>query len=429
MKTRHRQELFEFQGTAAEKKRLRLQQQDEETRLDKEHFTQLATQLKSLLDSGIFDGIQIDLSSLSAGEKTKLLSQLADAQEIIGSMREEVADLKYSFEGQGTDLLGMSESDWKLFLENLSNGKFGFEEMMMTIKACMGAYAMYDKFLTNSENAQLKKDKKNNDKKKKNLQTRLNAGRISQKQYNAAVARADEEYDAKAEELQIKQAKRQKAMSISEAIINTALGATKALEWGWPLGPIFAALLIAQGMASVGLIASTPISTGAEEGGQVIERMQDGKKFNARYSPDKRGFISSPTVLVSENGKEYVVPAAAMDNPSLIPVLNTIEAARRQGTLGSFDFNAVYRQNTPVPGFVSGGPTGAIPSFDTTDTGLSSLDAGTAGKFIAAVDRLCDMLKNPILAYVTMLGENGIVAKMKEYNRTRERGQIGGKKR
>ena len=84
MKTRHRQELFEFQGTAAEKKRLRLQQQDEETRLDKEHFTQLATQLKSLLDSGIFDGIQIDLSSLSAGEKTKLLSQLADAQEIIG---------------------------------------------------------------------------------------------------------------------------------------------------------------------------------------------------------------------------------------------------------------------------------------------------------------------------------------------------------
>ena len=101
--------------------------------------------------------------------------------------------------------------------------------------------------------------------------------------------------------------------------------------------------------------------------GLVIERMQDGKKFNARYSPDKRGFISSPTVLVSENGKEYVVPAAAMDNPSLIPVLNTIEAARRQGTLGSFDFNAVYRQNTPVPGFVSGGPTGDIPSFNTTE--------------------------------------------------------------
>ena len=124
-------------------------------------------------------------------------------------------------------------------------------------------------------------------------------------------------------------------------------------EWGWPLGAIFAAIVGAMGAAQIAMIASTPITTGAEEGGQVIERMQDGKKFNARYSPDKRGFISSPTVLVSENGKEYVVPAAAMDNPSLIPVLNTIEAARRQGTLGSFDFNAVYRQNTPVPGFVS----------------------------------------------------------------------------
>ena len=240
----------------------------------------------------------------------------------------------------------------------------------------------------------------------------------------------DADLEAKQEEMQIKQAKRQKAMNITSAIINTATGVTKTLaEWGWPLGAIFAAIVGAMGAAQIAMIASTPITTGAEEGGQVIERMQDGKKFNARYSPDKRGFISSPTVLVSENGKEYVVPAAAMDNPSLIPVLNTIEAARRQGTLGSFDFNAVYRQNTPVPGFVSGGPTGDIPSFDTTDTGLSSLDAGTAGKFIAAVDRLCDVLKNPILAYVTMLGENGIVAKMKEYNRTRERGQIGGKKR
>ena len=127
-------------------------------------------------------------------------------------------------------------------------------------------------------------------------------------------------------------------MNITSAIINTATGVTKTLaEWGWPLGAIFAAIVGAMGAAQIAMIASTPITTGAEEGGQVIERMQDGKKFNARYSPDKRGFISSPTVLVSENGKEYVVPAAAMDNPSLIPVLNTIEAARRQGTLGSFD--------------------------------------------------------------------------------------------
>ena len=133
--------------------------------------------------------------------------------------------------------------------------------------------------------------------------------------------------------MQIKQAKRQKAMNITSAIINTATGVTKK-HWLNGDGLWVRSLPLSSVLwepHKIAMIASTPITTGAEEGGQVIERMQDGKKFNARYSPDKRGFISSPTVLVSENGKEYVVPAAAMDNPSLIPVLNTIEAARRRG--------------------------------------------------------------------------------------------------
>lgn len=336
--------------------------------------------------------------------------------------------------------MGLPQSDWMKFFDVLKNGAASTEEALQAVHAAMTAigaatetalqvYTTYDNMMTKKENAELKKYQKNQDKKKKANEKRVKAGLMTEEQAQAEEDRMAANLEAKQEELQLKQAKRQKAMSLTNAIVNTALGVTAALTVAPPAGYIMAAITAAMGAAQIAMIASTPITTGAEEGGQVIERMQDGKKFNARYSPDKRGFISSPTVLVSENGKEYVVPAAAMDNPSLIPVLNTIEAARRQGTLGSFDFNAVYRQNTPVPGFVSGGPTGDIPSFDTTDTGLSSLDAGTAGKFIAAVDRLCDVLKNPILAYVTMLGENGIVAKMKEYNRTRERGQIGGKKR
>lgn len=420
LKNRHRQELLDFQGSAAERKQLRKAQAEEESRLEFEHLTQLSAQLKTLIESGMFDGIQLDTQLLSAQEKQNLVNRFEDVRTAIIGVLEVLGDGQqktFSFAGNDPTFMGPPQPDWMKFFGEAT-------------EAALQVYTTYDNMMTKKENAELKKYQKNQDKKKKANEKRVKAGLMTEEQAQAEEERMAADLEAKQEEMQIKQAKRQKAMNITSAIINTATGVTKTLaEWGWPLGAIFAAIVGAMGAAQIAMIASTPITTGAEEGGQVIERMQDGKKFNARYSPDKRGFISSPTVLVSENGKEYVVPAAAMDNPSLIPVLNTIEAARRQGTLGSFDFNAVYRQNTPVPGFVSGGPTGDIPSFDTTDTGLSSLDAGTAGKFIAAVDRLCDVLKNPILAYVTMLGENGIVAKMKEYNRTRERGQIGGKKR
>lgn len=443
LKNRHKQELIDFQGTAAERKQLRKAQAEEESRLELEHLTQLSAQLKTLIESGMFDGIQLDTKILSEQEKQKLVNRFADIKAAFLALMKTInteQEKTFSFATDNPIIMGLSKDDWEKFFDVIEGKARSTEDQLYAIHAAMTAicaatemalqvYTTYDNMMTKKENAELKKYQKNQDKKKKANEKRVKAGLMTEEQAQAEEDRMAADLEAKQEELQLKQAKRQKAMSLTKAIINTALGVTAALSIGPPAGYIMAAITAAMGAAQIAMIASTPITTGAEEGGQVIERMQDGKKFNARYSPDKRGFISSPTVLVSENGKEYVVPAAAMDNPSLIPVLNTIEAARRQGTLGSFDFNAVYRQNTPAPGFVSGGPTGDIPSFDTTDTGLSSLDAGTAGKFIAAVDRLCDVLKNPILAYVTMLGENGIVAKMKEYNRTRERGQIGGKKR
>lgn len=443
LKNRHKQELLDFRGSAEARKQLRKAQAEEESRLELEHLTQLSAQLKTLIESGMFDGIQLDTQLLSAQEKQNLVNRFEDVRTAIIGVLEVLGDGQqktFSFASNDPTFMGLPQSDWMKFFDVLKNGAASTEEALQAVHAAMTAigaatetalqvYNTYDNMMTKKENAELKKYQKNQDKKKKANEKRVKAGLMTEEQAQAEEDRMAADLEAKQEELQLKQAKRQKAMNLTNAIVNTALGVTAALTIAPPAGYIMAAITAAMGAAQIAMIASTPITTGAEEGGQVIERMQDGKKFNARYSPDKRGFISSPTVLVSENGKEYVVPAAAMDNPSMIPVLNTIEAARRQGTLGSFDFNAVYRQNTPVPGFVSGGPTGDIPSFDTTDTGLSSLDAGTAGKFIAAVDRLCDMLKNPILAYVTMLGENGIVAKMKEYNRTRERGQIGGKKR
>lgn len=58
-----------------------------------------------------------------------------------------------------------------------------------------------------------------------------------------------------------------KAAAISQAGISTYTGATKALELGWPLGPIAAAAISAAGFANVQSIAST--SFGSSGGGSA----------------------------------------------------------------------------------------------------------------------------------------------------------------
>jgi TP901 family phage tail tape measure protein len=62
-----------------------------------------------------------------------------------------------------------------------------------------------------------------------------------------------------------------KAFSISQAIINTLVGATKAYaEFGWPLGAVFAAAVIAGGMAQVAKIASQQPAAKMATGGSFM---------------------------------------------------------------------------------------------------------------------------------------------------------------
>lgn len=48
-----------------------------------------------------------------------------------------------------------------------------------------------------------------------------------------------------------------KVAAMANTIMSTYTGATKALEWGWPLGPIFAGIIIAAGLANLQAISQT----------------------------------------------------------------------------------------------------------------------------------------------------------------------------
>lgn len=433
MESRHRQELESFDGTQRELRELRKKQWKELNDLDEQYLTEMIAQLSNLVNNGKIGDIEIGIA-LSDADKAKLLQQIAELQEELDKLRGASQGTQNKSSGGG-EFWGLSQDEWEeMFEGNLE----GWENWTANITEIVGAAAdqmmqlwgAVDKYMTATENHQLKLFEKNNDKKKKALEKRLNAGLITEAQYNSEVEAMDAEYDAFQEELQLKQAKRQKAMNITQAIINTALGVTMTLaQWGVPWGLIPAGIMAAMGAAEIALIAATPITTGAEEGGLIgggdpisVRRAQDGKPFRARLNPGKRGFVSTPTVIVAENGTEYVVPNEALQNPTVYPLLSAMETARRNGTLDTLDFSAIYSPYSVVGRAIGGyiGQSGNASSI--SPSGIPSADIAFLYKML---EKVLTRLNEPLNAQVVMLGKNGFVEKWEQYQKQRQRGKLG----
>lgn len=90
--------------------------------------------------------------------------------------------------------------------------------------------------------------------------------------------------------------------------------------------------------------AGERVAVGLESGGNIdVRREQDGKMFHAAYEPKKRGFVDKPTVIVGEGGygqsREWVASNAAVNNPTVAPLIDIIDRAQRAGTIRTLDMN------------------------------------------------------------------------------------------
>jgi len=425
LQNQHRQELAMLGGSQQERRAIKKRQYDELAALDEAHLKELTAKLQTLIDTGVIDDIRLDVNLLSDEERLDLLNQLEDLSSQLGSQSGEGDDK--SGLGGGS-FLGLSQDQWTDMFDNNIEGWETWANSIATVAGAVGdqiisIWSNVDKYMTASENKQLKAFQKNNEKKKKSLEKRMNAGLITEAQYNSEVETMDAEYDAYQEELQIKQAKRQKAMNLTQAIISTAVGVTQTLaQWGIPWGLIPAGVMAAMGAAEIALIASTPITTGAEEGGfSDVTRQQDKRRFRARLSPNKRGFIDSPTLLVAENGSEYVIPNEGLQNPTLLPFINTMEIARRNGTLRNLNFESVY-PSVVSTGRAAGGLSDSMPGSGTAAPQLVS--AMDNRKLEELIERLLIRLEEPILTYITMLGKNGLIEMMQKYESYKSKGKL-----
>lgn len=156
------------------------------------------------------------------------------------------------------------------------------------------------------------------------------------------------------------------AMQVAQIVSNTAVSITKALADLGPIaGPVAAAqmgvtgaaqLVVANaerqkvkrmtlnGSASGSSSVGSRVASGRESGGCIdVEREQDGKHFNAEYAPGKRGYVDHSTVIVGEGprgrSKEWVASNAALENPTIAPLINLMDAAQRAGQIRTFDMS------------------------------------------------------------------------------------------
>lgn len=228
------------------------------------------------------------------------------------------------------------------------------------------------------------------------------------------------------------------AMQAAQIVSNTATSIMKAYSDMGPIaGSIAAALMGVTGAAQLVVAnaerqkvkrmtlsnaggsssssSGTRVASGRESGGSIdVEREQDGKHFNAKYDPNKRGFIDKPTVIVGEGprgkSKEWVASNAAVENPTVAPLLNIIDQAQRAGNIRTFDLGKylMAMQGKALGGYVdadalkktSGGFSKNLGTYSEKPREVSDDTSRRNEEVLTSL--LTDLRDNGIRAYVSL---------------------------
>jgi hypothetical protein len=255
------------------------------------------------------------------------------------------------------------------------------------------------------------------------LQQRRNQGLIAEEDYNAEKEKIEHDAAQKKLDIEKKYADVNFAMKIAEIIANTGVAIMTAFSQLGPIGgAIAAAMLTVTGALQIAAAkaerdkvkamtldsasgSSAPtqqrvVMPGIEEGGYTdVEREQDGKIFSARKRK-RRGYADKPTVLIGEDGAEFVANADAVRNPTIRPVLDLINIAQQNGSISSINLPKIVSSMYGVRGYESGG-------YTSTPTAAPSAKADVNIQETAAVmkevrDLLSYLKNNGVDAWVVL---------------------------
>ncbi|MCQ2128267.1 MAG: phage tail tape measure protein [Bacteroidaceae bacterium] len=246
-----------------------------------------------------------------------------------------------------------------------------------SINNIMSAAASYAAACSSHEEAMIKKkyqtdiDKaKDGSKKKKKLEEKR----------DKEIAVAKKKANKKAMNIEIAQAIASTAM----AAINSYASASKI---SWVLGPIAAAMATAAGMLQIATIKK---QHQAEEAGYYEGGFTGGNKYRREAGVVHEG--------------EFVANHKAVGNSNILPVLNLIDKAQKNNTVGSLTAEDVSRSvGTP-------GPMNIVQVSDNAQV------TETIDRLSMVIDNLQSQLEEGITAIAAIDGERGIAKQLKRYN-------------
>lgn len=315
-------ELKHVRSLEQAKKLIKEQQLKEQYDLEKLYLEKTAAQLQEILNNN--GGLGFDF--FSDEERDKVLDNLEQVSLKLSSLTNPKSEEQESnaFDTSrltGVDILGFDAGKWEVLFEGLDTFAEKLDAVKMVSYGLQNAFGQYFAFMEAGENRTLAAFQKSVDRKKSEQSKLLERGYIDQEVYNARVARLEEDLNRKKAELEYKQAKRKKAMSIVDTIVNTATAIMQAYAQLGPIGGTIAAALVGtMGALQIATIAKQPLpDRGYKVGGYT------GK-----------GNSSDVDGLVHKN--EYVVPTDVLydSDPRTPAVMEYLENKRTGKSTAGF---------------------------------------------------------------------------------------------
>lgn len=429
-------ELQKIRSLEKAKSIIKKQSQIKEEELTRAHMEELLSILQEVSDNGFWADVELSDDILSEEEKQVLIDRINEIKKTLAGLttgEDDVDPKTPKVRGLSTDILGFSQDDWDIFLQNLDDGTLGISDLIMGVKALGEVWQSYYDSVTAKEQSRLEQFEKSVNSQKATLQTNLDQNLISQEAYNHQVQKLDADLDKKKAEFEYNSAVRSRNIALMSAIVNTANAVTSALGVAPPLGIILASIVGAMGAIQIGTIINTPLPEipGRESGGYLdVTRQQDGKRFKAKNQPLKRGYVSNPTVITAEKpgSKEYIVSDDGVSNPTIRPVLDILEMARQNGNLATINLPAILESTQTYPGRQQGGYISdstllkrkEIPKPSAKDPELLELIRQN-NSIMAALKA---QLEKPITSTVALHGRKGLYEVMDEDSRLKSNANL-----
>lgn len=346
--TAFNEELAQLNLSEEEKAKRKEQFQKNELEKEEAFLNEQLSKYEDILSGKNIDDIQFTLLSEEGKEKFKEEYELI--KNALSILKEKLSGINETTNlgiGGTVDILGYTVQEWYDAFSNLDNLENKIKASQMAISGLQNLWSQFNNYQSAAENAQVRNSENTANRRKNTLKRQLDSGIISQDQYAKQVEFIDKDLDKKKAEIEYKQAKRQKAMTIANIIQNTALSIVKL--WaspGFPLAVPLTAMVAGIGALQLATAAKTPLpARGYEDGFYPVKREQDGKMYNAKMGGKSRsGIVRKPTIfLAGENGENF--PEMIIDGRSYARFSPELKQAMDRELKGIKGFeNGFYNQ-------------------------------------------------------------------------------------